>query len=429
MRKSLIVGLLVLSLGCFSLEKPGAALSAPPIVFDQSLIDRQNSLERIWKAVEENYYDPAFNGVDWKAVRERYRPMLDSVKTDEEFYELMERMVGELHDSHTHVLSPTQAAEFKQHQRMSLGFGPEIIDDQLVVARVTAGSQAEQAGLEPGMIVRAVDGRPLQERVRELRARYPNSSTPRATRLLSYLRVFAGEPETAVKLGLERADGAPLHVTLTREVVPVAPELVAKRLPSGNGYIGFNIFYAPAARQFKDALDRLRDTPGLIIDLRKNPGGTTHELIEIASDFYTARAVFALDKVRTREARPVYLLGRGAQAYSGPVVILAGPETGSSSELFAAGMQDTGRAKVVGGQTCGCVLGINTAVDLKDGGEVVISETLWFTPHGRKLEGEGVIPDRTVASTLGDLRRKRDPVLEEGERLLKEMAHTTAASK
>jgi carboxyl-terminal processing protease len=428
MRKSLIVGLLVLSLACFSLEKPGAALSASPVVFAQSLRDRQNSLERIWRAVEENYYDPAFNGVDWKAVSERYRPMLDSVKTDEEFYELMERMVGELHDSHTHVLSPTQTAEFKQHQRMSLGFGPEIIDDQLVVARVTAGSQAEQAGLEPGMIVRAVDGRPLQERVRELRAQYPNSSTPRATSLLSYFRVLAGDPGSTIKLGLERADGSSFEVTLTRQVVPETPDLVTRVLPSGNAYISFNIFFAPVAQQFHDALEKFRDAPGLIVDLRRNPGGTSHELVEIASDFFLTKAVLARYKTRAREARPLYLLRRD-HVYSGAIVILTGPQTGSSSELFAAGLQDTGRAKIVGSQSCGCVLGVSTSVELKDGGEVVISDTLWFTPHGRKLEGEGVIPDRIAAVTLDDLRRKRDTVLEAGDQLLKGMTQAAAAQK
>jgi carboxyl-terminal processing protease len=104
------------------------------------------------------------------------------------------------------------------------------------------------------------------------------------------------------------------------------------------------------------------------------------------------------------------------------VVILADLHSGSSSELFAAGMQDTGRAKVVGSQTCGCVLGVNNLVELKDGGAVMISKVLWFTPHDRKLEGEGVIPDKLIGNTLADLRAKRDPVLEAGDSLLKEMS-------
>jgi carboxyl-terminal processing protease len=428
MSKSLAIGLLILSIACLNGGRPGAAITALPLISDQSFQDRRDSLERIWKAVADNYYDPDFNGVNWKAVRLRYRAMLDSVKSDEGFYELMERMVGELHDSHTHVLSPTQTAEFKQHQRTSLGFGPEIIDDQLVVARVTAGSQAEQAGLEPGMIVRTVNGRPLKEKVSEIAGQYPASSTSRATKLLSYHRVFIGAPGSTIKLGLERADGSSFEVTLTRQLVPETPDLVTRVLPSGNAYMGFNIFYAPVAQQFGDALKKIRDAPGLIIDLRRNPGGTSHELIEIASDLFLTKTVLARYKTRASEARPLYLLRRD-HAYSGAIVILTGPQTGSSSELFAAGLQDTGRAKIVGSQSCGCVLGVNTSVELKDGGEVIISDTLWFTPHGRKLEGEGVIPDRIAAVTLDDLRRKRDPVLEAGDHLLKGMTQAAAAQK
>jgi carboxyl-terminal processing protease len=103
------------------------------------------------------------------------------------------------------------------------------------------------------------------------------------------------------------------------------------------------------------------------------------------------------------------------------VVILVSQHSGSSSELFAGGMQDTGRAKVVGTQTCGCVLGVNHPVELKGGGLVMISKVLWFTPSGRKLEGEGVIPDKVVTPTLSDIIAKRDPVLEAGDRLLKEL--------
>jgi C-terminal processing protease CtpA/Prc len=154
-----------------------------------------------------------------------------------------------------------------------------------------------------------------------------------------------------------------------------------------------------------------------------------NELIEIASDFFPTKTVFARNKSRTRDVQPVYLPSRDRQEYSGAVVILTGAQTGSSSELLAAGMQETGRAKIVGSQSCGCVLGVTAPVELKDGGEVIISQTLWFSPHGRKLEGEGVIPDRSVAITFADLQQKRDPVLEEGERVLKEMAHSASVKK
>jgi carboxyl-terminal processing protease len=399
--------------------RPSAA-SSP--LLELSASDRRDDLEIIWKAIQERYYDPAFNGVNWDAVRERYRPMVDTVKTDDEFYDLMERMVNELHDSHTHVLSPALAQSFRKHERMSLGFDYEVLDGKLVVVRVTEGSQADKAGVKPGMIVKSVDGQPLAARVAEVAARFPESSTPRATQLLRYFHVFAGDSGSTIKLVFERTEGSFFEATLTRENVPVTPELVAKLLPSGNAYIRFNVFLAPAAKEFKDALKKFQGAPGLIIDLRRNPGGTSEELNEIAASFFATRTLLASYRTRTSDLRPVYVGGKTKQLYSRPVVILTEPLSGSSSELFAAGMQDTGRSKIVGSQTCGCVLGWNDLFELKGGGAITISSMLWFTPHDRKLEGEGVIPDRVAAITLADLREKRDPVLAAGDALLKEMS-------
>ncbi len=112
----------------------------------------------------------------------------------------------------------------------------------------------------------------------------------------------------------------------------------------------------------------------------------------------------------------------GAQIYSGPVVILVSEYSASATEVFAAGMQDSGRARLVGSQSCGCVLGITHDRVMKGGGVLEISEVLWFSPKDRKLEGEGVIPDRVAMTTIASLQEKRDPALDEGVRVLSEMS-------
>jgi C-terminal processing protease CtpA/Prc len=70
--------------------------------------ERIEVFEEVWKAINEKYYDPKFNGVDWGAVHERYRPLVDTVKSEAEFYDLLNQMAGELRDAHTRVLSPRQ---------------------------------------------------------------------------------------------------------------------------------------------------------------------------------------------------------------------------------------------------------------------------------------------------------------------------------
>jgi carboxyl-terminal processing protease len=102
------------------------------------------------------------------------------------------------------------------------------------------------------------------------------------------------------------------------------------------------------------------------------------------------------------------------------VTILVNEGSGSGSELFSAVMQESGRASVVGRQSCGCVLGISRFKKLKGGSELAVSELKYVSPQGRKIEGTGVTPNRVVALTLSDLQHHRDAALEAAEKALKE---------
>ena len=386
------------------------------------------NFEKIWHSIQDNYYDPQMNGVNWDEVHQRYRPLVEAITSDQDFYPLMERLAGELHDAHTHVLDPARAANFRKQKIVVLGLRTDVFNGTLVVTEVEAGSDAEQAGILPGMSVETIDGKPLAEKLAESAARLTSSSSERATQMRLYAGVLDGPPDSTVKLDLKRPDGSHFETTLKRNFNGLSPRLSARRLPSGDAYIRFNAFYPPVASDFKEALHKFHDAPGLIIDLRMNPGGSGEELMAIASNFFSGRTVFAKNKLRTRDMRPIYVGSKDGEFYAGPVVILVTQHSGSSSELFAGGMQDSGRARIVGSQTCGCVLGVSNPVELKGGGLVMISRVLWFTPSGRKLEGEGVIPDKAVRPTLSDVIERRDPVLEAGDQILKDLSSRTMAA-
>jgi len=392
---------------------------------DLSAKDRVENFEKIWHSINDNYYDPQMNGVNWDEVHQRYRPLVEATTSDQDFYSLMERMAGELHDAHTHVLDPAKAANFRKQKILILGFRMDVFDGKLVITEAEPGSDAQQAGIVPGTSIETIDGTPLAAKLEESAARLTNSSSVRATQMRLYASALDGPPDSIVKLGLKRPDGSHFETTLKRNFNGLNPRLSARILPSGNAYIRFDAFYPPVASDFKNALQKFRDAPGLIIDLRMNPGGSGEELMAIAGNFFS-RTVFASNKLRTRDIRPIYVESKDGQIYSGPVVILVTQHSGSSSELLAGGMQDSGRAKIVGSQTCGCVLGVPSPVELKGGGMVTISRVLWFTPSGHKLEGEGVIPDKVVSLTMADVIGRRDPALDAGDQLLKEMPSSKA---
>lgn len=393
--------------------------------------DRIEAFEQVWKAVNEKYYDPLFNGVDWKAIHERYRPRVDAVKTDEEFYALLTQMVRELHDSHTRFNSPTERQNRKQRQGTSAGVSIGEVEGSSAITAVRPESDAARVGLKPGMIVRTIDGRPIDERISEARREIGNISSERATRLYVYARIVAGEPDTPITLGLTRADGSPLEVTLMRRTIQASRQITSRLLPSGYAYIKFNEFHSPLVEQVKEAIQTFKNAPGLILDLRSNGGGDLEEAVRIAGYFFNSRIL--VGRAITRSGKPLSLFGGlvhlpmeayaghpGNQIYGNPVVVLIAEPTASASETFTSALQENNRAYIIGRQSCGCALITFGPKEVKGGGELQISEIGGTTGKGRKLEGNGITPDKIVPLKLVDLQRGHDAGIEEAENYLKQ---------
>jgi carboxyl-terminal processing protease len=429
-----ILAVLVSGLAC-SLATHGISRKLSPK-------EREEVFEKVWKEVDEHYYDPEFGGVKWQEVRLRYLPLVKAAKDDAGFYAIVDRMTGELHDAHTRFSSPEQWENHKKHQGVSAGFRAGYVEDKVVVLDVYPDSNAAHAGIEPGMIVTALDGQPMEKRLAEAAPSVLPSSTERVTKLRILGNVFAGSIETPFAASLERANGSPLEVKFARQTLTTEPRVTAAKLSSGFGYVRFDEFHPSLVGDFRKAVEDLRAAPGLILDLRRNRGGVGATLEAMATLFFDSKTLFERrmsrkqvsaserDGHRTEETQ-VFVGKSGAQSYSGPVVILVSEYSASATEVFAAGMQDSGRATLVGSQSCGCVLGITHDRVMKGGGVLEISEVLWFSPKNRKLEGEGVIPDKAAVPTIASLREKRDVVLEEGEKTLQELGarKRTAASR
>jgi carboxyl-terminal processing protease len=404
--------------------------------------DRVEVFEDVWKEIRDTYYDPEFHGVNWKEVHDRYRPLVEPVKDDAEFYVLLNRMTGELHDAHTRFNSPEAWENRQKFQGVSTGILLQEIDGKIVVTYVYPDSGAARVGIEPGMILLTVNGRAVADVIAENAAKVPVSSTERITRLRVIASVLSGPANAEPKLSLQRADGTNFDVGVPRQIVPLPPDVRSHILPSGDAYLRFDGFQPNVDKEFRGALAGFRDAPGLIVDLRWNGGGRSDVLGAIAGFLLEGKTVLVktMNRKDIAEAESSFPSGgpsaspdskshqrdfrvgkEGDQQYAGPVVILTDTRTGSSSEILSGGLQEIGRAKIVGEQTCGCVIGIAANHKMKGGGVLEVSQILWFTPKGRKLEGEGVIPDIAVAPTIADLQAGRDPALEAAEKLLRDM--------
>jgi carboxyl-terminal processing protease len=424
-RRRSMVAVLMLGLA-FAMASRGSSQSLSPK-------DREAVFEKVWKEIDEHYYDPEFGGVKWQEIHQRYLPLVQAAQDDKDFYSVTDRMTAELHDAHTRFSSPEQWENRKKHQGVSIGFRAGYVEDKVVVLDVFPESNAARAGVEPGMIVTALDGRPMADSLAEAALKVLPSSTERVTKLRVLGNLVAGPVETPFRATLERADGSMLEVKLARQILSTTPRVTSQKLSSGFGYIRFDEFHPSLVKDFKAAVENLRTTPGLVLDLRRNRGGVGATLESMAALFLDNKTLFERRMSRKQvtaserdghnaEEKQVFVGKGGGQIYSAPVVILVSEYSASATEVFSAGMQDSGRAKLVGSPSCGCVLGITHDRVMKGGGVLEISEVLWFSPKDRKLEGEGVIPDRVAVPTIASLQEKRDLVLEEGEKVLQELA-------
>lgn len=265
---------------------------------------------------------------------------------------------------------------------------------RLVVVAPLADSPAEAAGVESGDVVLAVDGDPVD-----------------GTTMNDQIGAIRGESGTEVTLTLERDEGDPFDLTITRAEITL--QTVETRMIDGHiGYIALNGFSAPASEQFGAALgDLLADgADQIVFDLRDNPGGYIDAAQEIASQFIDSGLIFTQESARegVREWRST---GNGAATDPDlSVAVLVNGGSASASEIVAAALQESGRATLVGEPTFGKDT-VQVWGSLQNDGGIRITISRWFTPRHDSVAPDGVQPDISAART-DETPPDVDPILE-----------------
>lgn len=406
-----------------------------PVVDTNSTAWKREAFEQVWNTVNEKYYDPAFGGVNWRDARSKYEAQIFAAESDDRYWELLDQMTGVLKDSHTRVHSAKQAAQQRNQEAHSLGLGFLEINGALVVTSVHAESDPWWAGVRAGMTIKLIEGEPALARYRRLLDEVRESSTPWARTRGAIRKITAGDPDTVVNMTFTRQDGSDIAATMKRRKFRAPSEFTQRLLPSGFAYVRFSGFEGSMETAIVNAIDGMKASPGMIVDLRNNGGGSGSMAASIVTKFLSETK--QAGRVLTRTGQPVRIAfvpvvkiepeykGRAESAYTKPLVILTNENSASASEIVASALQDFGRATIIGQRTCGCLLGYLGYANLPGGGLLAYSELGFVSPKGRRIEGEGVKPDIEIALSQEDILFSRDRILEAAENSLRAKTHST----
>lgn len=387
------------------------------IVFDET-----------WRVIRERYYDPALHGVDWDELRARLRPLAAEARGETEFYTVLRRLTSRLRDAHTRVFAPDERFDWQRPTYISVGVSLREIAGEIIVTNVERDGEAERGGVRAGDELLEIENEPVASVFARNLKEETGASTDTAARQHAAARLFRGARDTFVTAVFATNNGRATKKVRLRRVLQNRPPALRVQKAEGFSVVNFNIFVPEIASELMRALRRgeLRTARGLIIDLRDNGGGQAETMTDIASAFLpqgTNLGEFTDRDGRiasTPQTRAAMLFAADAVAeFRGAVVVLTSTRTASAAEIFAAALQESKRASVVGERTCGCVLAIRRRHTLPDGGLLDISEMDFRTARHTRLEGAGITPDELVSPTRRDLRDGRDPALERAVRILK----------
>jgi carboxyl-terminal processing protease len=267
------------------------------------------------------------------------------------------------------------------------GIGLEVTDNGglLQVISPIDGTPAAEAGLLPGDLITAVDGKTVQ-----------------GLSLNDAVAEMRGSPNTMVRLIVKREGVTdPIAVTLTRKIIQV--ETVKSRLIGDIGVIRISEFTERTDPGVRAAMKSLRAEAGghlngLILDLRNDPGGLLDQAIAVSNDFLSSGGIVST-RGRHSDDDQSWSAKAGDDISGGlPIVVLTNNGSASASEIVAGALQDNHRGLVLGTQSFGKG-SVQTIFPLDGNGAMRLTTARYYTPSGRTIQGVGITPNVVVEAS------------------------------
>ncbi|HEY2711581.1 MAG TPA: S41 family peptidase [Chthoniobacterales bacterium] len=346
-----------------------------------------------WRQMRDFFYSPTMNGVDWKALRDKYAALLPYVNHRNDLTYLIGELIGELNNGHSYVAG----GERPETPRIKLGLlGAELSRDPASHAyridRILPGENWDDENRSPltaiglnlkaGDYILAVNGTPVST--------LPN--------IYDALIGTAGK-QVILRVNSKPADDGARDVT----VVPTADEsplyyldwvqhnieYVNKKTNDRVGYVHIPDMGQPGLDEFTKRYFPQIKKKGLIVDVRGNGGGFVSPLVIER----LRRALVMVEMSRNGTAQP-----NPPQTFLGPMVTLINEFSASDGDIFPYRFKTLGLGKLIGKRTWGGVIGIRNSLPFIDGGQLFKPEFAPYSKEGKGwiIESHGVDPDIVV---------------------------------
>jgi len=265
------------------------------------------------------------------------------------------------------------------------GLGIEVTMEDGFVRIVSPidDTPAAEAGIEAGDLIIRLGDTPVKGMV-----------------LRDAVDIMRGKPGTDLDLTILRdGEDKPLKITLTRAIIKVK-SVKFRTLEPGYGYVRISTFQQRTGESLNDAIEALKKDNdgtlnGLVLDLRNNPGGLLNAAVEV-SDSFIANGMIVYTDGRIPDSKQEFTAKPRDVLKGAPLVVLVNGGSASASEIVAGALQDHHRAVIIGTKTFGKG-SVQTVMPLTDSTAVKMTTARYFTPSGRSIQAEGIVPDITVA--------------------------------
>ena len=348
-RRSLVLVFLVI-LTCGFLGVVFGRTGAAPANTDNDMVDSVHNFSQVYSVIEQNY--------------------AEKLDADKAIYDGAIPGMLRVLDPHSNFFDPKQYSALQEEQRgryygVGMQVGPR--NNKVIVIAPFAGAPAYRAGIRPGDIIAAIDGKPTD-----------NLTTSDVADLLK------GPKGTTVHIAILREGSSkPLDFAVVRDEIPRYSVDLHFLIRPGIGYLHISGFQETTEAETAAALDSMGELKGLILDLRNNPGGLLSEGVGVADKFLKRGQVIVSHHGRNSPEK-VYRAAHGSTK-DYPIVVLVNHGTASAAEIVSGAIQDHDRGLIAGESTFGKGL-VQTVYRLSENTGLALTTAKYYTPSGRLIQ-------------------------------------------